>query len=142
MTNNVVQLLLVDDDDVDVDVVKRGFKKQKIANPIFVAQNGIEALDILRGTNGKTKIQRPYVILLDLNMPRMNGLECLKEIRKDDQLRDSVVFILTTSENETDRILAYRENVAGYMLKSQVGVSFKEAISMLTQYWTVVVLPS
>lgn len=141
MIHNQIQVLLVDDDDVDVDVVKRGFRKHKIANPIVVAQDGIEAIDILRGTEGRQPLPRPYVILLDLNMPRMNGIEFLKIVRQDPKLRDSIVFVLTTSENESDLLQAYREHVAGYMVKSQVGPSFKSAIDMLSQYWTVVVLP-
>ena len=141
MFHNQVQVLLVDDDDVDVDVVKRGFQKHKIANPIVVAQDGIEAIDILRGTEDRQPLPRPYVILLDLNMPRMNGIEFLTTLRQDPKLRDSIVFVLTTSENESDMLQAYRAHVAGYMVKSQVGPSFKKAIDMLSQYWTVVVLP-
>ena len=141
MIHNQVNVLLVDDDDVDVDVVKRGFQKHKIANPIVVAQDGVEAIEILQGVGGRQPLPRPYVILLDLNMPRMNGIEFLKVLRQDPKLRDSIVFVLTTSENESDLIQAYEEHVAGYMVKSQVGPSFKNAIDMLSQYWTVVVLP-
>ena len=141
MAHNLVQVLLVDDDDVDVDVVKRGFRKHKIANPIVVAQDGIEAIEILQGTEDREPLPRPYVILLDLNMPRMNGFEFLKAIRQDPRLHDSIVFVLTTSDNETDLLQAYKEHIAGYMVKSQVGPSFKTAIDMLSQYWTVVVLP-
>ena len=141
MIDNQVQVLLVDDDDVDVDVVKRGFRKHKIANPIVVAQDGVEAIEILRGAGDRQPLPRPYVILLDLNMPRMNGIEFLKVLRQDPKLHDSIVFVLTTSENESDLLQAYNEHVAGYMVKSQVGPSFKNAIDMLSQYWTVVVLP-
>ena len=142
MLNNLVHVLLVDDDDVDVDVVKRGFRKHKIANPITVARDGVEAMEILRGGDGSPPMPRPYVILLDLNMPRMNGIEFLQAVRKDPDLSDSVVFVLTTSDDEADRVRAYKQHVAGYMVKSQVGPSFRKAIDMLSQYWTVVVLPT
>ena len=136
-----VRILLVEDDDVDVEVVKRGFRKQRIANPVVVASDGVEALEILRGTDGRAPLPRPYIILLDLNMPRMSGIEFLQAVRGDPDLQDSVVFVLTTSQNETDRIRAYKQHVAGYMVKSQAGSSFKQAIEMLSQYWTVVILP-
>ena len=142
MNGNVVSVLLVEDDDVDVEVVRRGFKKHKIANPVTAAADGIEALEILRGEGGHEPLQRPYIILLDLNMPRMNGIEFLRAIRDDAELSDSVIFVLTTSENETDRVRAYKLHVAGYMVKSQVGPSFKKAIDLLSQYWTAVVLPT
>ena len=94
MTGKTVTVLLVDDDDVDVMALQRMFKKQKIANPVRVASDGREALDILRGDNGAKQIAWPYLILLDLNMPRMNGIELLDEIRSDPTLASSLVFVL------------------------------------------------
>lgn len=142
LSNREVRVLLVEDDDVDVDVVKRGFRAHRIANPIVVARDGMEALEILRGGDGRPPLPRPYLILLDLNMPRMNGIEFLQALRKDPELEDSVVFVLTTSQNEADRVRAYKEHIAGYMVKSQAGASFKNALDMLNQFWTVVVLPT
>jgi len=136
-----VTVLLVEDDEIDVEAVKRSFKKLKLANPIRVAGNGLEALDILKGQNGQEKIAEPYIIFLDLNMPRMNGLEFLEVIRNDETLKASIVFILTTSDNDKDRVRAFENNVAGYMLKGKVGQSFLEAVMLVEHYWRVVELP-
>jgi CheY-like chemotaxis protein len=76
--------------------IVRAFKKAKIANPVSLAHDGIDALEMLRGTNGRERFPRPFLILLDLNMPRMNGIEFLKELRQDDELRKSIVFVMTT----------------------------------------------
>lgn len=139
---NTISLLLVDDDDIDVESVQRAFRKQRIANPITVAKDGLEALAILRGEDGHERLIRPYLILLDLNMPRMGGIEFLEAIRQADDLKDSVVFVLTTSDDDRDVVTAYKNQVAGYMVKSRVGEDFVEMIGMLDHYWRVVELPS
>ena len=136
-----VQVLLVEDDEVDRMAVRRAFAANRIANRIVEARNGREALDILRGTGGAEPLKRPYVILLDLNMPVMNGLEFLAELRADPALRDATVFVLTTSRSQTDIAEGYRRNVAGYMIKSNVGDSFMEAVKLIEAYWRVVELP-
>lgn len=138
---NTVNVLLVEDDEVDVMAVKRAFRELRIANPLFEARDGIEALEMLRGTNGHAHIPRPLIILLDLNMPRMNGLEFLVELRKDPDLRRCVVFVMTTSADEEDRMRSYEKNVAGYLLKHSLGRTFVDAVSMLQHYWRVVELP-
>jgi len=137
----MITLLLVEDDDIDAEAVSRGFDKHKIGNNIVRVRDGVEAMDALRGENGYTAIPRPYVILLDINMPRMNGLEFLRELRHDDSLNDSVVFMLTTSESEYDRNNAYRLHVAGYMNKTDVGPGFLKAASLLDQYRITITLP-
>lgn len=134
-------VLLVEDDDVDVMAVKRSFRELRIANPLFEARDGIEALERLRGKQGIPPIPSPFIILLDLNMPRMNGMEFLEEIRKDPQLHASIVFVMTTSSDENDRVRAYNYNVAGYVLKHSPGRSFIDAVSMLEHYWRIVELP-
>jgi CheY-like chemotaxis protein len=136
----VVNILLVEDDEIDVMAVKRAFRELKIANPLYEASDGIEALEMLRGTGGKT-LPRPFIILLDLNMPRMGGIEFVKELRSDPALKSSIVFIMTTSAAEEDRINAYNLNVAGYVLKHSPGHSFLDAIAMLEHYWRIVELP-
>lgn len=136
-----VNILLVEDDEVDVMAVKRAFRELKIANPLTLAKDGIEALEILRGINGYSPIPRPLIILLDLNMPRMGGLEFLDELRKDPDLHRCVVFVMTTSADERDRVRAYDKNVAGYVLKHNLEHSFMDAIAMLEHYWRVVELP-
>ena len=137
-----VNILLVEDDDVDVMAVKRSFRELRIANPLFEARDGVEALEQLRGKPGTPPIPSPLIILLDLNMPRMNGIEFLAEIRKDPQLHSSVVFVMTTSSDENDRVRAYNYNVAGYVLKHSPGRSFIDAVSMLEHYWRIVELPN
>ena len=136
-----VHILLVDDDDVDVEGLERAFEEAKIINPIRRAQDGIEALDILRGTNGKAPIAQPYLILLDINMPRMDGFKFLEEIRKDPRLHKTVVFMLTTSQDERDKLAAYDKQVAGYVSKLKAGEDFSNLIRMLDHYWRIVELP-
>ena len=141
MKHNTLTILLVDDDKVDVMAVKRSFRELKIANPIVEAHNGIEALDRLRGENGHEKVLSPCLVLLDLNMPRMGGVEFLDKLRRDEALRSTLVFVITTSGAEEDRARAYNMNVAGYVLKHRPGQSFLEAISMLEHYWRVIEFP-
>lgn len=118
--------------------VKRSFRELKIGNPVIEAHNGIEALQHLRGENGYEKVSEPLLILLDLNMPRMGGIEFLEELRRDPVLHSTLVFVMTTSAAEEDRRLAYQKNVAGYVLKNRLGQSFLEAIGMLEHYWRVI----
>jgi CheY-like chemotaxis protein len=141
MKHNTLTILLVDDDKVDVMAVKRSFRELKIANPVVEAHNGIEALDRLRGQNGYEKVPSPCLVLLDLNMPRMGGVEFLDKLRRDEALRSTLVFVITTSGAEEDRARAYNMNVAGYVLKHRPGQSFLEAISMLEHYWRVIEFP-
>lgn len=135
-----IKVLLVDDDDVDAEMVIRGFKKSRIGNEITVAEDGIQALEILR-QNGTEAYSKPYIVLLDLNMPRMNGFDFLDELRRDEMLRDSIVFVLTTSKADADRARSYAKNVAGYIVKSEVGPSFQNAVQLLQCYWTTVTMP-
>lgn len=137
----VVNILLVEDDTLDVKAVKVALKQLKIANPLFCAGDGIEALELLRGENGKEKISPPYVILLDLNMPRMDGLEFLKELRNDPNLQRSVVIVMTTSAAEEDRFRAYDEHISGYTLKHSVARTFLETMMMLDNFWRVIEFP-
>lgn len=136
-----VNILLVEDDDVDAAAFQRALARKEIANPVLRARDGLEALGMLRGTGGATQVDRPYLIVLDLDMPRMNGHEFLEEIRKDPALRDSVVFVLTTSDEDRDRTEAFRRNVAGYVLKGNTGDSFMEAVNQLERFWSMVSVP-
>ena len=141
MNSNPVTLLVVEDDDVDVMAIKRAFKKLKIGNPMVFARDGVEALEILQGTNGKEQLPRPYMVLLDLNMPRMNGIEFLEAIRDDQDLKKSIVFVFTTSASDEDRAKAYDKNIAGYILKNDPGRTFLESIALLDHYWKIIEFP-
>src|SRR3569832_1827065 len=118
MNERLLTILLVEDDEVDIMNVKRAFKKNNILNPLHIAHNGLDALAMLRG-NAEQGIEKitptPKVILLDLNMPRMGGLEFLKELRSDPALKSISVYVMTTSDEESDKFTAYNLNVAGYI---------------------------
>ena len=120
-----VPILLVDDDEIDIELVRRALKRANIDNPFHVAYDGAEALGLLRGVNENRKIKQPCMILVDINMPRMDGLEFLQEVRKDESLKKNIVFMLTTSADTEDKRRAYQMNIAGYILK--------ENLTMLTE---------
>ncbi|MTI27289.1 response regulator [Fulvivirga kasyanovii] len=135
--NQQLHILLVEDDEVDIRNVERAFKKNNISNPLHIARNGLEALNMLKGSNGVEKLDpTPKVILLDLNMPKMGGLEFLQTIRKDPDLKTTSVFVMTTSDEESDKFAAYNLNVAGYILKPLSFERFVKAVSILNHYWT------
>jgi len=118
MTDNQVSILLVEDDYLDIMNVERELKKLNINLPLHVARNGREALNMLHGEGGATKIiPKPSVVLLDINMPRMNGIEFLEAVRRDPEFRDLNVFIMTTSNEESDRLAAQNLNATGYIVK-------------------------
>jgi CheY-like chemotaxis protein len=141
MDSQPIHILLVEDDDVDAEMVLRACRRREINNPFTIARNGIEALELLRGTGGQPRLPRPYLVLLDINMPRMNGIEFLQEVRKDEELKRSIVFVLTTSNNDEDKLAAYNEQVAGYLLKSNAADDFRRIIGLLDSYRSVVEFP-
>ena len=143
MEERIINILLVEDDEVDVMNVKRAFRKYKITNPLFIAGNGIEALSMLRNSD-PSALEVPKsrrLILLDLNMPKMNGLEFLQELRQDEELKRSPVIVLTTSDEDKDRIEAYNLNVAGYILKPVTFTNFAEVMVALNKYWALCEMP-
>ncbi len=142
MIDKMINILLVEDDEVDVMNVQRAFKKNNITNPLFFASNGIEALSILRGSNAETTIPPVRrIILLDLNMPKMNGIEFLRVLRADEQLQSIPVIVLTTSNEDKDKVEAYKLNVAGYILKPVTFSSFVETVATMNKYWSLVEIP-
>jgi CheY-like chemotaxis protein len=136
-----VQILLVEDDEIDAEQIIRSFRQSQLVNPITIVNNGIAALKVLRGEEDYKQIPRPYIILLDINMPQMNGLEFLRALRKDNDLQQSVVFVLTTSDNEADMRAAYADRVAGYFLKSEVTYTVLGLPTMMKNYWRLVEFP-
>lgn len=137
MKSKEVTILLVEDDDIDAMGIEREFNKHRITNNIIRAKDGKEALELLQ----MNQIPAPYVVLLDLNMPRMSGLEFLEALRKDDQLRNTVVFILTTSKDNNDIIASYEQFIAGYFVKNETGTGFQKIVELLDGYWKIVYLP-
>jgi CheY-like chemotaxis protein len=131
----------VEDDDGDARAVERAFTKARIANPIQRAVDGVEAVEVLRGTNGKTKLRRPYLLLVDLNLPRVNGIQLIEAIRADPELHDAVIFVLTTSNRAEDKQAAHALNVTGYILKQNAGEDFLRLFSLVDSYWRIVEMP-
>lgn len=131
-------ILLVDDDSVDAMTVKRALKELRLTNPLVRKIDGEEALEYLRGEGNDL----PCLILLDLNMPKMNGIEFLRVVKTDRSLKKIPVVVLTASEQESDKIDSFALSVAGYMAKPTDYKKFVETIKMIDLYWTLSELPS
>ena len=134
---NSKPILLAEDDGVDVMIVERAFKDLKIKNQLVCTANGEEALEYLKNDGNK----KPCIILLDLNMPKMNGIEFLKIIKANDALKKIPVVVLTTSSQRQDVIESFKLSVAGYIVKSVDYARFAEAINTINLYWTLSELP-
>ncbi len=135
-----VTFLVVDDDEVAIMGMKRAIRKLKLSNPVEIARDGEEALAMLR-SEGDTGVRRPFIVTLDLNMPRMGGLEFLEEIRRDRSLQDAIIFVVTTSDAPKDIAAAYSRNIAGYIVKDDAYQTLKSALGLLRSYTTAVRLP-
>ncbi len=127
-------ILIVDDDDVAIEGVLRSFKRHDVRNATITASEGREALAILLGKHPTKRIEPPYIVLLDLNMPGMDGFQFLRSLRTTPQLKRTVVFILSTSAREQDMCRAYDDHVAGYMVKSSVGPQFARLAEFINTY--------
>lgn len=130
-------ILLVEDDQVDVMTVKRALKEIKVTNPMVTLENGEAALKYLRDP----KNEMPCIILLDLNMPIMNGIEFLQVMKHDDRLKRIPVIMLTTSEEQQDKIHSFDLGVAGYMAKPVDYRQFVEVMRTIDAYWTISEVP-
>lgn len=135
--NSNRHILLVDDDSVDVMTVKRALRELRVANPVQVAQNGEEAMQVLRADPQNL----PCIVLMDINMPRMNGIEALAAIKADDHLKQIPVVMLTTSRHDQDKVASFRLSVAGYMVKPVDYLQFVDLMRGLNLYWTISELP-
>jgi CheY-like chemotaxis protein len=131
MTNNK-PVLLVEDDQVDAMTVKRAIRQIKLKHPLIHAENGEEALEYLSNESN----EKPWIILLDLNMPRMNGLEFLQIAKRDEVLKSIPVVVLTTSKEQQDRIESFNFSVAGYMIKPVDYAQFVDMMQAIKMYWT------
>lgn len=139
-SNANITVFLVENDDVEAERVTRAFRKCDAPYQVERAWDGFEALEKLRDFVAKTAISR-FIILLDLKMPRMNGIEFLDELRADPRLKHAVVFVLTTSRDETDLKESYARNIAGYILKTHISANFQEVVRMLDNYCNLVDFP-
>jgi DNA-binding response OmpR family regulator len=138
MMKSTRPILLVEDDTVDVMTVKRALKELRVTNRVDVADNGEDAFAWLKNSHH----ERPCLILLDLNMPKMNGLEFLKLLKHDETLKRIPVVILTTSTNEQDKIESFKLGVAGYMVKPVDYQQFVDVVKTIDRYWTLSEIPN
>ncbi len=142
-SDRLVTILVVEDDDGDFKALHRAFTKAKLPYPIRRAFDGIEALDILRGTNGAEKIEKPFLLVSDVNMPRLSGIKLAREMRDDAELSDSIIFIYTTSNRPEDKSESYDANVAGYILKGGAAEgNFEKLLGVLGVYCRDVEMPA
>ena len=130
--NDKQKILLVEDDKIDIRSVQRSFKELRVTNPLIITNNGEEALEYLEKNRGKL----PGLILLDLRMPRMDGIEFLNVIKKKDKLKMIPVVILTTSKEDEDKIDSFNLGISGYMMKPVNYKDFVEVIRTIRLYWT------
>ncbi len=137
MRNSKKPILLIEDDRLDTMIVERALKDLKVTNPLVNGANGEEALKYLRDEANK----KPCVILLDLNMPKMNGIEFLKITKADEVLKKIPVVVLTTSKDEQDVVESFELGVAGYIVKSADYKKFVETVRTINLYWTLSELP-
>lgn len=142
MSEKIISILMVEDDEVDIMNIRRAFKKNNVTNPLHVTNNGIEALEYLKETNETAPLKMPKIILLDLNMPKMGGIEFLREIRKNEFLKTISVFVMTTSNEDKDKVEAFNLNVAGYILKPLSMDQFMDVVSTLNSYWKLCEFPA
>lgn len=138
----MINILMVEDDEVDIMNVRRAFKKNNVTNPLHVTNNGIEALEYLKELDEKAPLKMPKIILLDLNMPKMGGIEFLRELRKIEHLKTISVFVMTTSNEDNDKVEAFNLNVAGYILKPLSMDQFMDVVSTLNSYWKLCEFPA
>lgn len=137
-----IEILLVEDSPADILLTREAFKNNKIANKIYVAEDGIQALDFLYKRGQYVSAPRPDLILLDLNLPRKNGREVLAEIKADPDLRTIPIVVLTTSNDEEDILKAYNLNANCYVIKPVGFENFMKAMQSIRNFWfSVVTLP-
>ena len=129
-----IHILHIEDDEIDAEMVVRALRMQNANTQYTLARDGVEALAMLRGDDDHIRLPQPYVILMDINMPRMNGIEFLHVLRQDADLKRSIVFVLTTSNRDEDKFAAYNEQIAGYILKAKVGDDVREVLRLLDSY--------
>lgn len=136
MLNADDAILLVEDDRVDIMTVQRALRRNQIGNPLHIARTGLDALDMLRGEHGQEKISPPpALILLDLNLPKMSGIEFLRALRNDPELQQMHIIVLTSSNEPKDRAAAFEHDVDDYIVKPHSFDEFSRAIATVLTLW-------
>jgi CheY-like chemotaxis protein len=136
MLNRDETILLIEDDRVDIMTVQRALMKNSISNPLHIARTGLEALNMLRGEGGYEKMTPPpALILLDLNLPKMSGIEFLHELRGDPELKDQRIIVLTSSNEPKDRAAAFEYDVDDYIVKPHSFAEFTRAMATILALW-------
>ncbi|MGC1505265.1 MAG: response regulator [Sulfitobacter sp.] len=130
-----INILLVEDNDIDVEILKRSLRKLGSTGSLLRAKDGVEALEILCGDACKEQLDHPYVILLDINMPRMNGHEFLAKLRNTEEIKLARVYVFTTSASKKDVVLAYENNANGYIVKPDSSSELSDVLTTLQQFW-------
>ena len=136
MLDKDAAILLVEDDRVDIMTVQRALTRNNVSNPLYVARTGLEALGMLRGEGFEKIDPPPALILLDLNLPRMSGTEFLKELRADPELRSLKIIVLTSSNEPSDKAVAFKYDVDDYIVKPHSFDEFTKAIGTILAFWT------
>ena len=134
MPRQSLHILLVEDDAVDAEMIIRSFQGAESKRTITVARDGVEALGLLREQAREHGLTQPYLIITDIHMPRMNGIEFLRSLRQDPRLRQSVAFVLTSSSCEADKLAAYQQQVAGYVLKAGLTENLAALVELIKCY--------
>ncbi|MEL0436792.1 response regulator [Phycobacter sp. K97] len=132
---NEMNILLVEDNDLDAMILERTLKRMDLPATVVRARDGIEALEILEGEKLDPSLNGPFFILLDINMPRMNGHDFLRTLRSKEAIADQLVFMFTTSDSPHDVSLAYKWNVSGYFVKPQGSAELKRVLTSLHNFW-------
>lgn len=135
--SDFMNILLVEDNDLDVKILERGLKKLGALNSLVRAKDGVEALHLLTEDVSHRILPRPYVILLDINMPRMNGHEFLEALRSTNEIKDARVFVFTTSDSKKDVGLAYQNNANGYIVKPNGSSELQDVLQSLQNFWDI-----
>jgi CheY-like chemotaxis protein len=141
MAMQPLQIRLVEEDDVDVKVLLRGFQRQGCPPKVTVVHDGLEALEALRGREGQNPPRRPHLIITDLNLPRMNGLQRIQALHQDRLLRRSIIFVLSSSALDVDTAAAYNQHIAGYLLKSNLKEQAAGLLKLIESYRELVAFP-
>ena len=142
MNNNSLSICLVDDDFGDAKAVIRNFNKQQSLIQIVRATDGIDALKVMQGEDPERQLSRPFIAFIDINMPRMNGLELIKKIRETKGIENTVIFVLSTSNRQEDIKEAYKNNISGYLVKGSTTDLYPKMVELAEIYQHIVTFPA